>query len=175
MENVGWVFTVSMAEATSNSTEFVRVQASLWDTPPRLTQNLKMMVWKMFLLFQGCILRFHVNLPGCTRKMSRLIFRSFGRVHLKNWVLGTRILGTLLLENGRKLNGMGECPGPWKMRVWKEQVDVAQSIWKCCWKRPPPQEGIFLVKLLKKEVYSHPQRDHNKLYWTKNVSERNKG
>ena len=25
-----------------------------------------MMVWKMFLLFQGCILRFHVNLPGCT-------------------------------------------------------------------------------------------------------------
>ena len=25
-----------------------------------------MMVWKMFLLFQGCILRFHVNLQGCT-------------------------------------------------------------------------------------------------------------
>ena len=24
-----------------------------------------MMVWKMFFLFQGCILRFHVNLPGC--------------------------------------------------------------------------------------------------------------
>ena len=24
-----------------------------------------MMVWKMFLLFQGCILRFHVNLSGC--------------------------------------------------------------------------------------------------------------
>ena len=34
--------------------------------PPRLTWNLKMMVWKMFLLFQGCILRFHVNLRGCT-------------------------------------------------------------------------------------------------------------
>ena len=24
-----------------------------------------MMVWKMIFLFQGCILRFHVNLPGC--------------------------------------------------------------------------------------------------------------
>ena len=24
-----------------------------------------MMVWKMILLFQGCILSFHVNLPGC--------------------------------------------------------------------------------------------------------------
>ena len=33
--------------------------------PPRLTWNLKMMVWKMFLLFQGCILRFHVNLARC--------------------------------------------------------------------------------------------------------------
>ena len=33
--------------------------------PPRLTWNLKMMVWKMFLLFQGCILRFHVNLAWC--------------------------------------------------------------------------------------------------------------
>ena len=25
-----------------------------------------MMVWKMIFLFQGCILRFHVNLPGCS-------------------------------------------------------------------------------------------------------------
>ena len=34
--------------------------------PPRLTWNLKMMVWKMFLLFQGArILRFHVNLARC--------------------------------------------------------------------------------------------------------------
>ena len=24
-----------------------------------------MMVWKMVFLFEGCILRFHVNLPGC--------------------------------------------------------------------------------------------------------------
>ena len=24
-----------------------------------------MVVWKMIFLFQGCILRFHVNLPGC--------------------------------------------------------------------------------------------------------------
>ena len=33
--------------------------------PRNLTWNLKMMVWKMVFLFQGCILRFHVNLPGC--------------------------------------------------------------------------------------------------------------
>ena len=26
-----------------------------------------MMVWKMIFLFQGCILRFHVNPPGCTQ------------------------------------------------------------------------------------------------------------
>ena len=34
--------------------------------PRRLTQNLKMDRWKMIFLFQGCLLRFHVNLPGCT-------------------------------------------------------------------------------------------------------------
>ena len=33
-----------------------------WDTPKTLKENLKMMVWKMILLFQGCILRLHVNL-----------------------------------------------------------------------------------------------------------------
>ena len=31
----------------------------------KLTWNLKMIGWKMIFLFQGCILRFHVNLPGC--------------------------------------------------------------------------------------------------------------
>ena len=34
-----------------------------------------MMVWKMIFLFQGCILRFHVNLPGCT-------------IILGNWIAG---------------------------------------------------------------------------------------
>ena len=33
--------------------------------PPGLIWNLKMKVWKMFLLFQGCILRFHVSFQGC--------------------------------------------------------------------------------------------------------------
>ena len=32
---------------------------------PRLTWNLEMMVWKMFLLFQGSIFRFHVCFQGC--------------------------------------------------------------------------------------------------------------
>ena len=32
-----------------------------------------MMVWKMIFLFQGCILRFHVKLQGCTKN---------GRSHL---------------------------------------------------------------------------------------------
>ena len=35
-------------------------------TPPKIIEsNLKMMLWKMIFLFQGPILRFHVNLPGC--------------------------------------------------------------------------------------------------------------
>ena len=33
--------------------------------PRNLTWNLKIMVWKMIFLFQGCILRFHVKLQGC--------------------------------------------------------------------------------------------------------------
>ena len=36
-----------------------------------------MMVWKMILLiflFQGCILRFHVNLPGCISFIKKIIF-----------------------------------------------------------------------------------------------------
>ena len=32
-----------------------------------------MMVWKLIFLFQGCILRFHVNLPGCNPYKSRVI------------------------------------------------------------------------------------------------------
>ena len=32
--------------------------------PGRSTWNLKMVVWKMIFLFQGCILRFHVNFWG---------------------------------------------------------------------------------------------------------------
>ena len=38
--------------------------------PRRLTWNLKIMVWKMIFLFQGYILRFHVNLRGCTSLIS---------------------------------------------------------------------------------------------------------
>ena len=31
-----------------------------------------MVVWTMIFLFQGCILRFHVNLPGCTSKVNTI-------------------------------------------------------------------------------------------------------
>ena len=34
-----------------------------------------MMVWKMFLLFRGCILRFHVNLPTIHFQGGRVSFR----------------------------------------------------------------------------------------------------
>ena len=34
--------------------------------PRRFTLNMKMMFWKIIFLFQGCILRFHINLLGCT-------------------------------------------------------------------------------------------------------------
>ena len=46
-----------------------------------------MMVWKMIFLFQGCILRFHVNLRGCTngckqnnREQTSETSRSYHRV-----------------------------------------------------------------------------------------------
>ena len=36
------------------------------NTPPKINEsNLKMVNWKMLFLFRGCILRFHVDLPGC--------------------------------------------------------------------------------------------------------------
>ena len=38
-------------------------------TPGNLTLNLKMVNWKMVFLFHGCILRFHVNLPGCSHTL----------------------------------------------------------------------------------------------------------
>ena len=37
--------------------------------PGRLTWNPKVVVWKMIVLFQGCILRFH-NLPRCTYRIN---------------------------------------------------------------------------------------------------------
>ena len=45
-----------------------------WYTPRKIDSlNLKMMVWKMIFLFQGCILRFHVNLPGCILVSGRVL------------------------------------------------------------------------------------------------------
>ena len=42
-------------------------------TPPKIYEsNLKMMVWKMIFPFQGCILRFHVNLLGCISQYIRI-------------------------------------------------------------------------------------------------------
>ena len=42
--------------------------------PRKLTWKLKMMVWKTMFLFQGCILTFHVNLPGCNFRFRGLFF-----------------------------------------------------------------------------------------------------
>ena len=48
---------------------------SINSTPPKINSlNLKMIGWKMIFLFQGCILRFHVNLPGCISNQSTLWF-----------------------------------------------------------------------------------------------------
>ena len=55
-----------------------------------------MMVWKMFFLFQGCILRFHVNLPGfivqsgCNHQLENHVNQTHGRQPTKN---DPRILG----------------------------------------------------------------------------------
>ena len=43
------------------------------------------MVWKMFFLFQSCILRFHVNLPGCKPHVFFVLKESNGTI---NAVLG---------------------------------------------------------------------------------------
>ena len=75
-------------QQVGNSKEWIRRQRPLWSCvpdaprlkgidnayPPRLT--LKMMVWKMFLLFRDCILRFHVNLPGC------IVYRSAPQTYM---------------------------------------------------------------------------------------------
>ena len=34
-----------------------------------------MMVWKMFSFFHGCILRFHINLPGCTAELQPILMK----------------------------------------------------------------------------------------------------
>ena len=52
--------------------------------PGRSTWNLKMMVWKMIFLFQGCILRFHVNLPGCKLVLSRMWMLAFSE--FRGWM-----------------------------------------------------------------------------------------
>ena len=44
-----------------------------WVHPRRLTWNLKMMVWKMFFLFQRGILRFHFNLLWCNVGYTRFL------------------------------------------------------------------------------------------------------
>ena len=52
-----------------------RTVSNCFSTPQKINSlNLKMMVWKMFLLFQGCILRFHVNLPGCKKSETANLF-----------------------------------------------------------------------------------------------------
>ena len=54
-----------------------------------------MMVWKMFLLFQGCILRFHVNLARCTwfieqcRNFCRRLYCAAKSPFGEQWVLAS--------------------------------------------------------------------------------------
>ena len=67
-------------KATSNITEFIRVQASLWEFQEDVEAD--------FSEFRAC--------PS------------------QNWDSGTRILGTLLLENGRKFSWNGGMPWPLK-------------------------------------------------------------
>ena len=52
--------------------------------PQSLTWNLKMMVSKRNLLFQGLIFRFHVKLPGCISSSNQKIVLTFSR-QLASW------------------------------------------------------------------------------------------
>ena len=44
---------------------FCSLEVVWWLQPRKLTWNPKMEVWKMFLLFQGGIFRFHISFRGC--------------------------------------------------------------------------------------------------------------
>ena len=56
-----------------------------------------MMVWKMIFLFQGCILRFHVNLPGCMSKFLHTgnVEAPFMSAESSNQITSTTLFGEL--------------------------------------------------------------------------------
>ena len=62
---VRWMFFVKCAFGEETTIRGILTAKQIRILSQNLTWNLKMMVWKMIFLFQGCILRFHVNLPGC--------------------------------------------------------------------------------------------------------------
>ena len=53
--------------------------------PQSLTWNLKMMVSKRNLLFQGLIFRFHVKLPGCISSYNQKIALTFSEASLRDF------------------------------------------------------------------------------------------
>ena len=56
------------------------------NTPPKINEsNLKMVNWKMFFLFRGCSLRFHVDLPGCIPATYTVKTHDFQRVYYFSW------------------------------------------------------------------------------------------
>ena len=102
------------------------------ETPRRLTYNLKMVVWKMIFLFQGCILRFHVNLPGCilfwvwflelswklVRQLTFLLLLGLRLGHRLPWDLWRRRVVPALLPASTW--GGHKQPG-WRVEPWKNQ------------------------------------------------------
>ena len=91
-----------------------------------------MMVWKMFLLFQGCILRFHVNLARCIPSPARPAeknHRSLGVAQFHSLATAHRTISgaTLWLKKkqGKKNGWMLFCLLP-RILTWNLKMMVSK-------------------------------------------------
>ena len=108
-----------------------------------------MEVWKIIFLFQGCILRFHVNLPGCTARFvsNQVIHKRYptgeGHRHLLQEPQGQ--LHLLLRQRSAKVTRSGWSPGdPIDMAMWAEMVKsgglaCCSFCWRFCYM------GVFFL------------------------------
>ena len=97
-----------------------------------------MMVWKMIFLFQGCLVRFHVNLPGCTSMAGFLL--------KKNTMLGRKNHPKFSPGHGPcqwwpfvNQGGVGGGKGVWGLAVWERDPylhpgrltwNIIMEVWK---------------------------------------------
>ena len=86
--------------------------------PETNSSHLKMMVWKMISLFQGCILRFHVNLLGCPGVLGFF----WGMAHVQ----GLLVSGSVTIVRLLTFNFLHR-----KLRAGKGKSSTQST--NCCW------------------------------------------